>query len=87
MTIVVGLAGWYLLGLAGSALSLEFCFRRGSWPMPITVGDIVFGAFMALTGPISLVVGMLFFIGWAMKAVGNRVGVNFDTTVFPARRR
>lgn len=81
MTIVGIVLAWYASGLVGSALSLEFCFRRNGFS--ITVGDIWFGLVTALTGPMCLVAGVFFFIGWVFSRVSGQVfGQKGDRVVF-----
>jgi len=61
------IVGWYVLGLIGSALVFEFMFRRNS--LNITTGDVIFGCFIAIGGPINFFVGFC----WALLTlVDNR---------------
>jgi len=59
--------GWLLFGLAGSALWLEFGFRRGGRGIPmleIRGPDVLFAAGMALAGPMNFCVGLLVLFFW-----------------------
>jgi hypothetical protein len=53
--------------------------------MPITVGDIAFGATWAVAGPMAFVVGLLFVVGWAARKLSAKAGLRFETVVVPAR--
>ncbi len=76
--IVALIVGWYVLGLAGSALSAEFLTRRSrTWPRDIDVGDVIFSCVLALFGPVTFIVGCMFFIGWVIGGI-----VNIDRVVF-----
>ena len=67
MLVAALVIGWYVFGLAGSALVLEFSWRRSrSFPLDIDVGDIVFGCVMAILGPMNFLIGFVFFIVWAI---------------------
>ena len=69
---VAAIVGWYVLGLIGSALALEFLHRRDRrLPTDIDVGDIIFGCVMALFGPITFLVGCVFFVGWVVGGLTN----------------
>ncbi len=77
MTIAL-VVGWYVLGLAGSALALEFLTRRNrTWSRDIDVGDIIFGCLMALLGPMNLIIGLMFFVGWVIGGI-----VKTDRVIF-----
>lgn len=72
------LAAWYAAGLLGSYLSLEFLFRRNrDQPLDIEVGDVVAGLFLALAGPINLIVGIIFLIAYLVGGV-----IDMQRTVF-----
>ncbi len=76
--IVALIIGWYVLGLAGSALSAEFLTRRNrTWARDIDVGEIIFGCLMALFGPVNFIVGCIFFAAWVAGGI-----VKFDRVVF-----
>ncbi len=77
--MIVGIAfAWYFSGLIGSALWTEFFFRRcRSHSFDITVADLIFAAVLALAGPINLIVGCFFLIGWVIGGI-----IKTDRVVF-----
>lgn len=67
---------WYVLGLVGSALALEFLYRRNrEYPMDIHIDDVCFGCFMALSGPLNFAIGIIIFVTWLLGGLvkTNRV--------------
>lgn len=72
------LVTWYASGLLGSYLSLEFLFRRNrETPLDIEVGDVIAGMFLALTGPLNLIVGIIFLIAHLVGGV-----IDIQRTIF-----
>ena len=68
MTAATVIAVWLALGVLGSALALEFCFRRNrNHPTDVEVGDILFGIVVAVFGPINFAVGCFFAIEWIVS--------------------
>lgn len=82
MEILAFIAVWYASGLLGSFLALNYWWRRNrECPLDIDVGDILFGSFLAIFGPVNLLVGALFFASWVFGCL-----VDTRRTVFKARR-
>lgn len=79
MDIVLGFLIWYAIGLLGSALAWEFGLRRDG--VPLTIGDLCFGAFCAITGLGMMAIGALFFFRWAMRG-----RFDFNRVIFPAHK-
>lgn len=79
MTFTVLLV-WLLMGLAGSALFMEFGYRRDG--VPITVGTLCFFALKSLLGPAVLLAAILIFTpelvhSWSI----------FNRVVIPPRKK
>lgn len=69
---------WWAVGAIGSALTLEFYFRRDG--LDIKVADIVMGGLIAITGPVALGVGIAFTVWVLISPV-----INADRVVFRGR--
>lgn len=79
---------WYIAGLAGSVLIMEFAWRRGPYPLDIEISDIIFGSLMAVLGFLNFFIGVVFFLFWVVR---NIFGVLFpkfkgNTVIFKAKR-
>jgi hypothetical protein len=68
MTIALFFLAWYALGLFGSALVLYFGFLKDG--MDVDVRDCIFGAVIAISGPISLLTGIVFVFGFIIHSAG-----------------
>lgn len=74
-------ACWLMTGVFGSWLFLNYWWRQNrSYPMDVLIGDVAFGAFIALAGPVNLGVGIIFFLAWVLSGV-----VDTTAVVLPAR--
>lgn len=66
MDTVAELLMWWLAGLFGSAIFLEFGIRREG--MDIDVGDLMFGFIVSLGGALMLLASLaLFLMPWAFR--------------------
>ncbi len=78
ITIIVLLTVlWFVPGLLGSYLSLEFGWRRGPYPLDVDIGDLILGCFLALFGIMNLICGLVFFFGWVLRNTVNTKRVVF----------
>lgn len=66
MTVALFIAIWLAIGAIGSFLTLWFWWRD---ELEITVAEVLIGACISILGPINLLVGILFFVAWALKRV------------------
>lgn len=61
---------WYASGILGSVLALEFGFRRNrDMSLDIDAGDIIFGLFVAIIGPLNLIAGIIFLVAYGIGGV------------------
>ncbi|MBB4192820.1 hypothetical protein [Rhizobium aethiopicum] len=86
MEIVIAVAIWLGIGAAGSALSVEFFWRRGSFPMDVDLTDVGFFSVMAILGPINLIIGFLFALGWLFRKALKSSGIDPQAKILKARR-
>ena len=80
MTVLIGFLLWYGLGAIGSYLVCEFFYRRNAdMSIDIDVGTLIFSGFMALLGPLNLIVGIISFIAWAFRTYFN---IDYGKVIF-----
>lgn len=60
MSVTFFLIGWYILGIIGSAISLDF-YQRRSYKEDITTDDLFFVVYMGIFGPIVILVAVFFY--------------------------
>lgn len=77
---------WLVSGVAGSALTMEFFWRRGSRPLDVDIADLGFFGLMSIFGPVNLAVGVLFLIGFLYRKAFRFTGIDTSQVVFGARR-
>lgn len=77
MSVWMIVAAWVACGVAGSAIALEFGWRRRG--LGVTVGDLIFHSILAVAGPFTLVVGIIIGIH---GAITRRCGDFLEREVF-----
>ncbi|TDH35736.1 hypothetical protein E2A64_10400 [Pseudohoeflea suaedae] len=79
MELFLTILAWYACGLVGSALAVEFSFRRRGFDIDISL--LVCVALLAALGPLNMLVGAFFTFTYFISGF-----VDFDRVILKARK-
>lgn len=64
MTTLIVIAIWYVIGLVGSFIAMATWWRQ---KVDVHFSDLWLALFLAIMGPINLLIGLFFMLVWALS--------------------